>query len=160
MRIVAPFLLGFLASSSVQVQVEAFQTSRRPFVAAASTRSVSALNVVGPEHVQLLQDSLNLHHVLQSPALVLLSDAAEAVVKEDTGWWASYLQIFKGTLQGVHDVIDPPLRSAGITQTWGISIFLFTAGKFFGVFVFTFHVLIIHSENLTFCWERPDLNGF
>jgi hypothetical protein len=152
MRIVTPssssvFLLGLLAISSVfqaQVQVDAFQTrtiSRPPFVALASpitttgntrsrsSSSSSSLHVVGPEHVQLVQDSLlnlNFH-----PALTLLSDAAETAVKEDSGWWASYLQIFKGTLQGVHDVIDPPLRSAGITQTWGLSIFLFTAGKLY-----------------------------
>jgi hypothetical protein len=144
MRIINQLLLGLLASSSVQVQVDAFQTSR-PFVTVASTSaatsrarsststSTSSLHVVGPEHVQLLHDTLNVHsHVLlqqPSPALTFLSDAAEAVVKEDSGWWNSYLQIYKGTLQGVHDLIDPPLRNAGITQTWGISIFLFTAGK-------------------------------
>ena len=126
MRLVAPLCLGLLASSSV----DAFQPSR-PFVASSITRarsssSSSSLNVVGPEHVQLLQDSLQVGH----PALTFLSDAAEAVVKEDGGWWNSYLLIFKGALQGVHDTIDPPLRSAGITQTWGISIFLFTAGTF------------------------------
>ena len=130
MRIVAPLFLGLFATSSVQVQVDAFQTSR-PFVASSirarssSSSSSSSLNVVGPEHVQLLQDTLNVH-----PALTFLSDAAEVVVKEDGGWWNSYLLIFKGALQGVHDTIDPPLRNAGITQTWGISIFLFTAGTF------------------------------
>ena len=132
MRTVAPLFLGLFAISSVQVQVDAFQTSR-PFVASSirarssssSSSSSSSLNVVGPEHVQLLQDTLNVH-----PALTFLSDAAEAAVKEDGGWWNSCLLIFKGALQGVHDTIDPPLRNAGITQTWGISIFLFTAGTF------------------------------
>lgn len=57
--------------------------------------------------------------------------AAEPVdaLKSDNGWWESYIQIYKDGLAFVHDnVVDPPLRNMGITQTWGPSIFLFTAG--------------------------------
>jgi hypothetical protein len=154
MRIVAPLFLAIISSVFVP-QADAFQTINRPVVPApmssvattsrASRSSLTSLNVVGPEHVQwLLQDGSQ--HVLQSPAFLLLSDAVEALaVKEDIGWWDSYLQIFKGTLQGVHDVIDPPLRSAGVTQTWGVSIFLFTAGKFVDLLLKLSEVKCLHS---------------
>jgi hypothetical protein len=46
-----------------------------------------------------------------------------------SGWWSAYLNIFKTALTLVHNTIDGPLRSVGITQTWGPSIALFTAGK-------------------------------
>jgi len=61
---------------------------------------------------------------------LLLSDAAiaDAAAPKELGWWGSYLQLFKTTLIFVHSTIDQPLRSVGITQTWGISIALFTAG--------------------------------
>lgn len=149
MRIVAPLFLAIISSVFVP-QADAFQTINRPMSSVATTSrasrsSLTSLNVVGPEHVQwLLQDGSQ--HVLQSPAFLLLSDAVEALaVKEDIGWWDSYLQIFKGTLQGVHDVIDPPLRSAGVTQTWGVSIFLFTAGKFVDLLLKLSEVKCLHS---------------
>ncbi len=47
----------------------------------------------------------------------------------DNSWWESYIQIYKEGLAFVHDnIVDEPLRKMGITQTWGPSIFLFTAG--------------------------------
>ncbi|KAG7369521.1 membrane protein insertase, YidC/Oxa1 family protein [Nitzschia inconspicua] len=60
----------------------------------------------------------------------LLSDAAAAAAasKSDNGWWSAYLNIFKTALTFVHNTIDGPLRSVGVTQTWGPSIALFTAG--------------------------------
>jgi hypothetical protein len=62
---------------------------------------------------------------------LLLSDAAAASSSSDnSGWWSAYLNIFKTALTLVHDTIDGPLRSVGVTQTWGPSIALFTAGEF------------------------------
>ena len=62
----------------------------------------------------------------------LLADAAaataDAAAQTDGGWWKAYLNIFKTAIEAVHDTIDPPLRSVGFTQTWGVSIALFTAG--------------------------------
>jgi len=59
---------------------------------------------------------------------MFLSDAAEAVAQDDGGWWQSFINAFKGALVTVHDGVDQPLRNMGIEQTWGPSIFLFTAG--------------------------------
>lgn len=59
-------------------------------------------------------------------AASITTDAAD-VATQDSGWWQSYLNIFKVTLELVHTTIDPPLRSVGITQTWGLSIAMFTA---------------------------------
>jgi hypothetical protein len=60
---------------------------------------------------------------------IVLSDAAEATATatKELGWWDQYLLLFKNTLLLVHSTIDGPLRSAGWDQTWGVSIFLFTA---------------------------------
>lgn len=55
---------------------------------------------------------------------------AEAEIAQDKGLWYSYINLFKLALNGIHDAIDGPLKSAGITQTWGISIALFTASEF------------------------------
>lgn len=52
--------------------------------------------------------------------------AAEAA--EKSGWWQTYLDTLKNVLIFIHGAIDQPLRDAGITQTWGIAIALFTAG--------------------------------
>lgn len=54
------------------------------------------------------------------------SDAAEEATKTD--YWEAYIQLYKNSLAFVHDnIVDEPLRKAGFTQTWGVSIFLFTA---------------------------------
>jgi hypothetical protein len=62
-----------------------------------------------------------------------LADATTAIVTENKnsggGWWQSYINVFKTILSFVHTTIDGPLKSVGIEQTWGISIFLFTACK-------------------------------
>jgi len=56
-----------------------------------------------------------------------VSDAAAASA-DDNSWWESYIQLYKNGLAFVHDnVVDEPLRAMGFTQTWGPSIFLFTA---------------------------------
>jgi len=66
-------------------------------------------------------------HTAVSSTSTLLSDAAAAVPDEPTGWWANYLNVYKNSLLFVHSTIDQPLRNAGFDQTWGPSIFLFTA---------------------------------
>jgi hypothetical protein len=58
-----------------------------------------------------------------------LADATVEVA-DKASWWQSYLAVFKGALNLVHSTIDQPLRSVGIDQTWGISIAIFTAGKY------------------------------
>merc|ERR1711862_353105 len=65
---------------------------------------------------------------LINQASMLLSDASAAATDaaKDGGWWESYLNIFKQTLSFVHSVVDGPLRSVGWTQTWGVSIAIFT----------------------------------
>eukprot|EP00814_Leptocylindrus_danicus_P013994 CAMPEP_0116012252 /NCGR_PEP_ID=MMETSP0321-20121206/5019_1 /TAXON_ID=163516 /ORGANISM="Leptocylindrus danicus var. danicus, Strain B650" /LENGTH=396 /DNA_ID=CAMNT_0003481573 /DNA_START=96 /DNA_END=1286 /DNA_ORIENTATION=- len=64
---------------------------------------------------------------LQSSVMTLADAAAEAAQQDDGGWWQAYLQLFKGALTSIHDLVDQPLRDNGITQTWGVSIALFTA---------------------------------
>lgn len=80
-----------------------------------------------------LGDLSSLHHAVQdflTSTSTLLSDAAAAAadvpVKSEPSWWDNYLQIFKNILVFVHTTVDGPLRSAGIENTWGISIALFT----------------------------------
>jgi hypothetical protein len=74
-------------------------------------------------------DSVVAHASMSSASSQFLADAAvEAADK--SSWWTSYLAIFKGALNLVHTTIDAPLRSVGIDQTWGISIAIFTAGKY------------------------------
>ena len=59
-----------------------------------------------------------------------ISDASTtADMKDDGGWWKAYINVFKSILTFVHTTIDGPFRSLGIEQTWGVSIFLFTASK-------------------------------
>jgi len=52
---------------------------------------------------------------------------AEAEIAQDKGLWQSYINLFKIALSFIHDSIDGPLNAAGVTQTWGISIAIFTA---------------------------------
>jgi len=58
------------------------------------------------------------------------SDVAATAVStaDENSWWESYIQLYKNGLAYVHDnIVDEPLKKAGFTQTWGVSIFLFTA---------------------------------
>ena len=84
-------------------------------------------HIVAPEHVDFLNVALtNFQHSQ------LLADASAAVASDapkDEGLWQQYLNIFKSTLVFIHATVDEPLRSQGITQTWGISIALFTISK-------------------------------
>lgn len=76
-----------------------------------------------------------LHHCVASSSSLLADAAADATAvataaatKSDGGWWQNYLNVFKNTLLFVHSSIEEPLKSMGITQTWGPAIALFTAG--------------------------------
>lgn len=78
---------------------------------------------------ELVDLHLAMEHALRSSS-AFLSDAAVATAdgaKED-GWWDNYISLYKTALTLVHSTIDQPLRNVGWDQTWGISIFLFTAG--------------------------------
>ena len=97
----------------------------------------SKLAAVDPTTLSEVHQGLHqLHTVLQQDtqfSSMTLADAAAAVaedaVKED-GWWKQYLNLFKSGLTFIHDGIDEPLQNMGITQTWGISIAIFTACEY------------------------------
>ena len=57
-----------------------------------------------------------------------LADAAAAAPEpaNEVGWWGQYINLFKVALEFMHGLIDQPLRSIGIEQTWGPAIALFT----------------------------------
>jgi len=77
-----------------------------------------------------------LHHVTQPFSLstwTLVSNSAAAAADtaaDQQSWWANYLQVFRNILVLVHTTVDGPLKNAGVENTWGISIALFTCGKF------------------------------
>jgi hypothetical protein len=104
----------------------------RPLVASKPSRVQKPLSVL-PEHVDALSTAIDQWQHVMASSSSMLADAASVtadaadVASADSGWWQSYLNIFKVTIEFVHSAIDPPLRSAGITQTWGISIAIFTA---------------------------------
>jgi hypothetical protein len=83
-----------------------------------------------PEHVDALSTAADSWQHFASSHL--LADATEAAAEESQkagGWWGAYLNIFENALLLVHSTITPSLNNMGITQTWGLSIAIFTAGK-------------------------------
>jgi len=127
---------------SVATQTNAFAPAagRSTSVAARTGTTCTGLNVApigGPEHLpdaETITAAANqLQHYFASStfladAAAATADVAEAAATDEGGWWNSYLEFMKGGLNTVHSVIDEPLRKAGWDQTWGPSIFLFTAG--------------------------------
>jgi hypothetical protein len=117
-------------------------TSRRGRVmpsssASSPSSSSTCLNVLpldttaielAQQHAQLLHQQVPSFSDFFQTLSDSASAAAAAGAPADDGWWAAYLNVFKSALLLVHDTIDGPLRSVGWTQTWGVSIFLFTAG--------------------------------
>ena len=73
-------------------------------------------------------DSVNALVSAATDASSAVGDVTEEAVKSD-GWWKQYLNLYKSGLLTIHSTIDEPLRNAGVTQTWGISIAIFTACK-------------------------------
>jgi hypothetical protein len=103
------------------------------FVPAARTKFTTNLQVVPtPAELGDLNAFSHAAQEILTSTSTLLSDAAAAAAdapKEDGGWWQSYLQIFKNILVFEHGLIDQPLKNAGIENTWGIAIALFTCSK-------------------------------
>ena len=87
------------------------------------------IHSLATDHHQHLQ---HLHqHSFEKFTSLMTAAAADATTSSSGGgWWKAYLNIFKTALSAVHSTIDGPLRSVGITQTWGPAIALFTAGTF------------------------------
>lgn len=125
-RIVLACLLAFACTASTA----AFVPSARSKI---SPRSTNLQVVPNPAD---FGDLSALHNVAQdflSSSSTLLSDAAAAAAdaeEKSPGWWANYLQIFRNILVFVHTTIDQPLKNAGIENTWGISIAVFTCSKY------------------------------
>jgi hypothetical protein len=120
----ATVTFSFLSSSL------GFQT--RPISVAQRTSPLSVLPI---EHIN------DVHSVLTtSPAWSILADAASATLSpdnsplqdavKDEGWWQAYINLFKEALNLIHDTIDEPLKARGISNSWGISIAIFTASEF------------------------------
>lgn len=96
--------------------VDAFQARPLPI-----TKKPTSLHLV-PD----IGDLVHQHqHLMDAASQLLVADG-------DGGFdpWNSYLLLFENTLRAVHDTIKGPLGSLGIEQTWGPSIFIFTASKF------------------------------
>jgi len=117
--------------------------------APAPTRSVRAQSTAANMVPHGMEDLNNIHHLstmlhdhnhllaqtstwLADAAAAtadVASDVADAAAEEDIGLWEKYIQLYKNGLAFVHDnIVDEPLRKMGFEQTWGVSIFLFTAG--------------------------------
>jgi len=84
----------------------------------STTKTTTSLNVI--PSAEYITDIVH-------QTSMLLADAA-VVQTEDVGKWQSFINIFKDILTSVHSSVDGPLKNVGIEQTWGPSIFLFTAG--------------------------------
>jgi len=70
------------------------------------------------------------HDTFIHTASTLLADAATETAPTEQSWWDNYLNAIASSINFVHSVIDQPLRNTGFDQTWGVAIFLFTAGMF------------------------------
>jgi len=122
------FLQATLSVSSILSITSGFQ-ARSP-VQVSQTKTSSTLSVLPVEHLHDVHTAL-----YDSSAFSFLADAAagaispveQAEIAQDKGLWESYINLFKIALDGIHDAIDGPLNAVGITQTWGISIAIFTA---------------------------------
>jgi hypothetical protein len=79
------------------------------------------------ELMSTFSQTLNDHDSFIYSASNFIADATVTDPSEQS-WWDAYLNGIKSAISFVHSVIDQPLRNAGFDQTWGIAIFLFTAG--------------------------------
>jgi len=114
------YILPFLTEGFVPIKFDMGHTRRR-----SSVRYIS----LEPDHVDILAQTLTLfdQEIIQHSSQILADTASAAAETKENDWWTNYLEIFKNTLVTVHSTIDGPLRSVGITQTWGVSIAIFTA---------------------------------
>ena len=133
-------LLALSNAFSTTAPPAAFLVGRPPVLAVTTKSRGRPLHLATPDHIDAVQSSLlllqgiDLNHWSEVTTSQLLSDASTATAvtppsDQDPGLWDRYLLIFKNTLLLVHSTIDKPLRSIGWDQTWGVSIFLFTASK-------------------------------
>lgn len=102
----------------------------RPIVMLKTTTLKAPLTQVAailPEHGDAMSAVVSQFQHFSSIMLTdaAVADATDAV--QESGWWSNYLGLFKSFLSFIHATIDQPLRDQGITQTWGISIAIFTA---------------------------------
>jgi len=131
------FLSAFLIAACIAPPAAAFAPPRP---ATATLLSHKPLSAISPEHVDALSTAVDSwQHAMATSSHLLLADAVEATAetaKQDGGWWASYLSIFESSIRLVHSIITPPLNSLGVTETWGISIAVFTACTLFSCCVY------------------------
>jgi len=97
-----------------------------------SRRGKAQYLTLEPDHLDFLTHAVSTIDSTVQHSHLLLADAADAATATTeeaakNGWWQQYLSIFKNSLITVHSTIDEPLRNVGITQTWGVSIAVFTA---------------------------------
>lgn len=123
-RCVLPALLAVLTMSSV---VQGFTTTSVAFrmtPAAAEKPTATRRNMmIAPDQ---LSDFLSDHHT--AAAIINAVSSTQLLAADGDGsWWDAYINIFEAALKLVHSGIDGPLRSLGVEQTWGVSIFVFTA---------------------------------
>lgn len=123
----------FLYTAMMGVVVQSFVAPSMPSRSVISRplqrRVPSSLQAIAPDQWTELSTALSQSADWFPSHLLSDATAAAAAANEDGGWWQGYLNIFKNTLLAVHRTIDPPLREIGITQTWGVSIAVFTASK-------------------------------
>jgi len=85
-------------------------------------------NKINPTTLKAIPSPEHVTDLVHQTSMLLADAAAEAAKADDGGWWKSFINVFESTLVSLHSGIDAPLRDMGIEQTWGPSIFLFTAG--------------------------------
>ena len=151
MRITSSLLLSLLGACNVSAFAPSTGTQTLSFTASQPNQKLAALPGGGSELLDLHQSFSYLVDSIASSSNII-SDAVEAVALEEkeVGWWGNYLQLYKGLLETVHSAIDQPLRSVGFTQTWGVSIFLFTAGKYLYLLISILCHYFIHQGSTNF----------
>jgi hypothetical protein len=95
----------------------------RVMISPIKSSSVTQLSMGPNEFMSALTDAATTTSAMQdywSSSTFFLADG------EATGWWGSFINIFKIGLEAVHSTINPPLQSMGVEYTWGISIAVFT----------------------------------
>ena len=94
-----------------------------------SINHLSSMMITPSQHANLFAQTSTWIANSAAVAVDASDSSAATAAAEDIGLWESYIQLYKNGLAFVHDnIVDEPLRKAGFTQTWGVSIFLFTAG--------------------------------
>mmetsp|Transcript_18551 Transcript_18551/g.38906 ORF Transcript_18551/g.38906 Transcript_18551/m.38906 type:complete len:424 (+) Transcript_18551:145-1416(+) len=114
--------VSFLAWASIFPQVMGFSPIPPTRTTATPAKKISMI----PHGFEEMH---NLHHHvdLLTQTSTWIADAADAAA--DDGLWEKYIRLYRNGLAFVHDnIVDEPLRKMGFEQTWGVSIFLFTAG--------------------------------